>query len=148
MLGNNLHSVAEKNTVFGLSNIFKPKPLGEWGEDYIADLYQRKGYRILDKNYFNHQGKRVGEIDVIAVKDKNLVFVEVKTRTNLQYGTPAEAVTIWKQQRLIKACKTFLNYNPKFADYNYRIDVAELQTDLDRKRKSVRIIENAVEDRY
>ena len=134
--------------MFNFSSWFSKKDLGAWGENYIAGLYQRKGYKILDTNYFNRQGKQVGEIDLIAVKDKNLVFVEVKTRTSEAYGTPAESVTGWKQQRLRKACQLFLHRNPRYADYNYRIDVAELKTDLDRKNNCVRIIENAIEDQY
>ena len=120
--------------------------MGEWGEDYIGNLYERKGYRILDKNYFNRKGRRGCEIDLVAVKDKNLVFVDVKTRTSSSYGSPAEAVNTWKQRRLVKACKLFIYLHPQFSDYNYRIDVAELKTDIDRKHKSVTIIENAVED--
>lgn len=132
--------------MFKFSSLFRKQNLGEWGENHIAEIYKQKGYQILDRNYFNRRGKRLGEIDVVALKDKNLVFVEVKTRTSTTYGTGAEAVTDWKQQRLVKACKKFLMDNPRFADCDYRIDVAELQTDLDRNQKSVRIIENAVED--
>ena len=122
------------------------KSIGQWGEEYIASLYQRQGYRILGRNFFNRSGKRLGEIDLVAAKDRSLVFVEVKTRTSHSYGTPAEAVTPWKQNRLIAACKYFLISHPQYAGYDYRIDVAELSTDLDRSRKSVRIITNAVED--
>ena len=134
------------SSMFNLSNIFSKKTLGQWGEEYIADVYRRKGYKLLDKNYFNRKGKQVGEIDLIAVKDKNLVFVEVKTRTSAAYGSPAEAVNAFKQRRLIKASKLFLYLHPEFSDFNCRIDVAELKTDLDRKQRDVTIIENAIED--
>src|SRR3989344_8341959 len=75
-------------------NIFKkPKQsLGSWGEDYIASEYKKKGYKILDKNYFNRKGKQLGEIDFIALKDRDLAFVDVKTRTNTAYGRPGESV--------------------------------------------------------
>lgn len=132
--------------MFNFKNLFKPKSLGEWGEDYIAGLYKRKGYKIFDTNYFNRHGRRLGEIDLVALKDKLLVFVEVKTRTSARFGTPAEAVNFWKQQRLLSACKYFMVENPQFAGYDCRIDVAELLTGLDRKPQLVNIIENAVED--
>lgn len=133
--------------MFGFSRPAQ-QTLGRWGEDYIASLYERKGYRIFGKNLFNRIGKQLGEIDLVAVKGRDLVFVEVKTRTSSAFGSPAEAVTGWKQSRLVKACKYFLSGHPEFADYNCRIDVAELSTDIDRNRKSVKIIENAVEDSY
>ncbi|GAH24418.1 unnamed protein product, partial [marine sediment metagenome] len=47
---------------------------------------KEEGYFILDRNYRN----RYGEIDIIAKKDKCLIFIEVKTRTNLDYGDPLE----------------------------------------------------------
>ncbi|PIR96845.1 MAG: YraN family protein [Candidatus Doudnabacteria bacterium CG10_big_fil_rev_8_21_14_0_10_41_10] len=127
--------------------IFKKKQsLGEWGEEYAAEIYKKKGYKILDKNYFNRKGKRLGEVDFIALKDKQLAFVEVKTRTSDRFGTPAEAVGSLKQQRLRRATKYFLLQNPEYSKYGYRIDVAELKTDLDRNAESVNIIENAVAD--
>ena len=116
--------------MLGFLGLGKNKPLGEWGEDYIADIYSRRGFKIFGKNYFNRKGKRLGEIDLVALKDKLLVFVEVKTRTSDRFGTPAEAVNSWKQQRLLLACKSFLLENPQFANYACRIDVAELVTDV------------------
>lgn len=129
-------------------NIFqnKKQSLGQWGEEYIAKEYKKKGFKILDKNYFNRKGKSLGEIDFIAVKGRDLAFVEVKTRTNTAFGRPAESVDMFKQQKLVRATKMFLKYNPKYRDYDYRIDVAELITDLDRNVKDVNILVNAVED--
>lgn len=132
--------------MFGFLGLKKSRSLGEWGEDHIAGLYRSRGFRILDKNYFNRKGKRLGEIDLIAVKDKLLVFVEVKTRASLKFGTPAEAVDVFKQRRLLSASKHFLAQNPEFFDYACRIDVAEVLTDVDKISKSVNIIENAIED--
>jgi len=132
--------------MFGVFGSDKNKKLGQWGEDYIAGLYKSKGYKIFDKNYFNRSGRRVGEIDLIALKGKQLVFVEVKTRTSDAFGAPAEAVDVFKQQKLLKACKFFIYNNPRFADYAQRIDVAEVVADLDKQAKSVNIIENAIED--
>ncbi len=122
------------------------KDLGAWGEERAAEAYRQKGFRIFDKNFFNRTGKRLGEIDLIAVKDVLIVFVEVKTRTSDRFGTPAESVGEHKQRRILKACKLFLLQNPQFSDYNQRIDVVEILADIDRKVKSVNIIENAIED--
>ncbi|MBI4054066.1 MAG: YraN family protein [Candidatus Doudnabacteria bacterium] len=131
---------------FFLKPSVQQSDLGKWGEQFVADLYARKGYQIIGENFFNRRGKRLGEIDLVAVKGQSLVFVEVKTRTSSAFGTAAEAVTKWKQRRLVSACKIFINANPAFQNHNYRIDVAELNTNIDRNKNSVRIIENAVED--
>jgi len=129
-------------------NIFKKtkQSLGAWGEDYIAKEYKKKGYKILDKNYFNRKGKQLGEIDFIALKDKDLAFVEVKTRTNTAYGRPGESVDFFKQQKLVRASKKFIQDNPAYKDFQYHIDVAELICDLDRTVRDVNILVNAVED--
>lgn len=67
--------------------------LGKEGEDFAADYLQKQGYEIIDRNFECKQG----EIDIIA-KDKNeYVFIEVKTRQNLHYGMPCEAVNERKQ---------------------------------------------------
>jgi len=120
--------------------------LGAWGEEFAAEEYRRQGFRVLDKNYFNRRGKRIGEIDFIAVEDTELVFVEVKTRTSDAFGTGADAVNIFKQRKLVKACKYFLLVHNEYKDFNYRIDVALVKTNLDRTITSVTILTNAVED--
>ena len=70
--------------------------LGRAGEDLAAQHYRRLGYRVLERNY----RCRYGEIDLVARKDRQLVFCEVKTRTAGPWGLPAEAVGWRKQQRL------------------------------------------------
>lgn len=66
------------------------------GENKAAEYLINKGYRILCRNY----RCRFGEIDIIAVKDKILRFIEVKTRSNLNYGLPSEAVDRKKIQHI------------------------------------------------
>jgi putative endonuclease len=129
-----------------LFGIKKQPSLGAWGEEHVAGWYRSRGFKILDKNFYNRKGKRLGEIDLVALKEKLLVFVEVKTRVSSRFGAPAEAVDIFKQRRLISACKYFLAQNPRFSDHTCRIDVAEVFSDIDRNPISVNIIENAIED--
>jgi len=61
------------------------KTLGDQGEAYAADYLRQNGYRILTRNYRT----KVGEIDLIADDHGTLVFIEVKTRRGMHYGTPA-----------------------------------------------------------
>ena len=74
------------------------KQLGDLGEDISEIFLVKKGYSILKRNY----RCRLGEIDLIA-KDKNkIIFFEVKTRTNLNFGYPEESVNNLKVLKLKK----------------------------------------------
>lgn len=70
--------------------------LGADGEDLACRALVARGYRILARRFRT----RLGEVDVVAEVDGTLVFVEVKTRRDRQFGHPAEAVTAQKQRRL------------------------------------------------
>jgi len=70
--------------------------LGARGESLAADWYVAHGYEIIDRNW----RCRAGELDLICRKDATLVICEVKTRSSLAYGHPAEAVTATKQRRI------------------------------------------------
>ena len=70
--------------------------LGAAGEARAARWYEARGYRILARNW----RCREGELDLVAWRRGVLVVVEVKTRRSDRFGTPAEAVTPAKQQRL------------------------------------------------
>jgi putative endonuclease len=59
------------------------------------------GYEILEKNY----KCKLGEIDVIARRHGRLAFVEIKTRTSIQFGTPQEAVNPQKQKKIFKVAQ-------------------------------------------
>lgn len=79
--------------------------LGEEGENFAAAILEADGYTILDRNYRCKEG----EIDIIAEKNNNICFVEVKTRRSLMYGNPAEAVTAEKKHHIRKAAMEYLN---------------------------------------
>ncbi len=70
--------------------------LGRQGEQLAAEYLQRAGYRILDRNWRCADG----EIDIVAAERRTLVVCEVKTRSGTRYGTPLEAITRQKRNRL------------------------------------------------
>lgn len=113
------------------------KKLGEEGELLAIELLKNKGFEIVKKNY--RFGK--GEIDIIAKEKDFIVFIEVKTRENLNYGEPEEAITKSKQKQLRKIAQCYLA-EKKIVDYNCRFDVIGI---LLEKGKMPRInhIENA-----
>lgn len=84
---------------------------GTQGEDQALTYLQKKGYKLLARN-FRVKG---GEIDLVMQDKKTLVFVEVKTRATTAFGGPLAAITAAKQQRIARAAHIFVQTNrPKF----------------------------------
>jgi len=92
--------------------------LGVLGEDLAADYLTTRGYTILARNY----RKNTGEIDIIARDGDYLVFIEVKTRTNLLFGQPYEAVTLRKQAQISRVALGYITIN-KLHNQAMRFDV-------------------------
>lgn len=107
---------------------------GRFGEEVATRYLKRKGYKILERN--RHEGHN--EIDIIAQTRKDLVFVEVKTRTlspegDLPWGTPIEAVTVGKRKRTRKAAIAYIYRSGGYPkNRQIRFDVIEVY--LKRKR--------------
>ena len=81
------------------------KNVGKIGEQLAADMLSNTGYRVIARNYLT----RDGEVDIIAIKDGVMHFVEVKTRTSDEFGYPADSVTETKQKRIRKAARSYLS---------------------------------------
>ncbi len=78
--------------------------VGERGEQYAAEYLVEQGFRILARNVHC----RYGELDIVAEDESYLVFAEVKTRSGVRFGTPAQAVTVQKQRKLTIAAQQWL----------------------------------------
>lgn len=95
--------------------------VGQIGENTAADFLRAKGYTILKRNY----RCKHGEIDIIAEKYGEMVFVEVKTRQNLKFGRPCEAIDEDKKRHIRKTARSYLDemrkkgYIPR--SYNFQI---------------------------
>jgi putative endonuclease len=74
------------------------------GEALAALVLQKKGYRVLHRNW----RCKLGEIDIIAADGDAIVFIEVKARGSAAYGRPQEAVTVFKQRQIIKAALSYI----------------------------------------
>lgn len=97
------------------------KELGKLGEKIATEYLEKNKYQILKRNFYC----RHGEIDIVA-KDKNeIVFIEVKTRSNRNFGRPSEAVNRIKQKHMYKSAKYFL-YKANCLNYLIRFDVIEI----------------------
>ena len=97
------------------------RTFGSTGEYDVHDYLIGQGYAIRAMNY----RKGPGEIDVIAEKDRTIVFLEVKRRTTTRYGTPAEAVTPAKRRRIIRTALLYLQEN-RLLERRVRFDIVEL----------------------
>ena len=107
--------------------------VGRYGENAAVEFLKDEGYTILERNFRGANG----EIDIVAIKDGQLSFVEVKSRKNTDFGYPAEAVTLKKQKKIINAAKVFLM---RFEEYNeISFDVCEVYT----KERRINYIQNA-----
>ncbi len=106
--------IAQKN--------FYKKFLGKRGEVAAAKYLEKEGYDILEKNYKTH----IGEIDLIGMDGETICFIEVKTRTTSDYGTPAEAVNEKKQEKYYLVASEYLVHKGK-ADSPCRFDVVEIE---------------------
>lgn len=82
--------------------------VGRWGEALAAEYLRRQGYKLLSSGYCC----RMGEIDLIGVRDGILAFVEVKTRQNERFGQGREFVDQRKQVRILAAAQQYLLEHP------------------------------------
>jgi putative endonuclease len=95
------------------------KTLGDNYEDKAVTLLKDRGLRLLERNF---SGK-TGEIDIIAQDGAQLVFVEVRARSNRFFEGAAGSVNIRKQQRIIRTAQLFLQRRPHWANMPCRFDV-------------------------
>ncbi len=102
------------------------KNIGRLGENLAEQFLKNIGYKIIERNF---QSKK-GEIDIIARDKKEIVFIEVKTRTKLDYGNPAEAVNNIKKEHIYKAAEYYLLTHDRLEECT-RIDVIEVYLNED-----------------
>lgn len=98
------------------------RALGTQYEEITAEYLTQQGAQILERNFRCRQG----EIDLIIKDGAYLVFVEVKYRSSLKNGDPAEAVTSVKQERIRTAARYYLYQNRYGEDTPCRFDVIRI----------------------
>ena len=123
----------------------KPKnvKIGELGENLACRYLTNKGYAILERNYTNTKGVRLGEIDIIALYKGQIVFVEVKTRiTQTQEALPPEAnINRTKLMKLQKIAQVYLREHKK-ENCLYRFDAISVLYDEFDKKALIKHIES------
>jgi putative endonuclease len=114
------------------------KVLGIEGENVAVKFLEKKGYRIIRRNYKTH----IGEIDIIAQDGNTIVFVEVKTRGNESFGKPFEAVNKRKRQKLKNLALLYLKNQGR--EFPVRFDVLSIFCS-DKGKKEIEHIKDAFE---
>ncbi len=121
------------------------KPLGERGEDAAARFLKKRGYKIVARQ----RGAGHGDLDIVAVdpsdlRGRTVVFVEVKTRSSLEMGHPAEAVDAVKQRQLTRLALAFLKRHG-LLEYPARFDIIAILWPADSRKPEIEHIKNAFE---
>jgi putative endonuclease len=96
--------------------------LGTKGEREAESVLKRAGYKIVERNFHS----TFGEIDLIAMDNDTLVFIEVKTRSSEAYGTGSEAVDARKQGRIVKSSMEYLSRKWQGPEPHVRYDVVSV----------------------
>ena len=112
--------------------------VGKKGEELAQKYLKENGYSIIETNYRCH----FGEADIIAMKDKEIAFIEVKTRGQEIYGNPAESINYIKRKHIYKVAE-FYAYKNKIMDAQISLDAIEVYV-LDNKKTKIEHIKNAI----
>lgn len=110
--------------------------LEQWAENYLG----RQGLKKITQNYRCY----FGEIDLIMQDKEQLVFVEIRSKSNLSFGNAAESINFTKQKKIIKCASKYLS---GFPATNYRFDVISLAIQINHQEvlcNDVEWIKNAI----
>lgn len=94
------------------------KTIGLQGEHEAARYLQQRGYTIIARR------ERIlhGDIDIVALDNRTVVFVEVRSKTNTEHGHPAETIDTRKKQRICTLANAYIKQH-RLEDYSFRLDV-------------------------
>jgi putative endonuclease len=110
---------------------------GSLGEKIATQHLFEKGFRIINRNVRS----RLGEIDIIAMYDTTIHFIEVKTRFGDSHGKPYEAINYYKLNHMKKTAQLYVLQN-KFGRHKLSLDVVSIILNPDRSVKDIKFFEN------
>ena len=119
----------------------KRRDTGILGEQLARDFLENKGYDILETNFRCPHG----EIDIVAMDKDCLVFVEVRTKKSLSFGTPEESITPAKMQKLRATAEHYRQTHDDLP-LMWRIDFVAVELDRKDRPSRIELIENAIGD--
>ncbi len=125
------HSLGIGKLVIGnYISMHKKQKIGRWGEDQAADFLRRRGYQIIDRNCHCQEG----EVDIVAEKEGELFFIEVKTRLTKNFGEPEEAFDALKREKFEQAVLSYLAEKDIEAD-SWQVGLVSVNLLKDKKVK-------------
>ena len=119
---------------------------GDFGENAVCEYLENRGYKIIARNF----RKPFGEIDIIALHNGEVAFVEVKSRKFESLTDGADAVNRDKRRKIVRTARAFLSENGEFRNMNARFDVASvvLTTEVVPRVLELEYFEDAFEAAY
>jgi putative endonuclease len=114
------------------------KEIGQRGENLAVAYLQNLGYKVLERNY----RCKLGEVDIIARDNDTLVFIEVRTRSSLDFGLPQESINRRKRHQISKVALEFM-LRKKMKNIPARFDVVAIS--LEPGKEKVDHIKDAFE---
>ncbi len=117
----------------------KRRETGILGEKLAREFLKKRGYHIVETNYRCPEG----EIDIVARHKDFLVFIEVRTKKSLEFGSPEESITPAKKERM-KATAYYYQQIHNNLPLLWRIDVVAVELNQNGKLSRIELIENAV----
>ena len=119
----------------------KRRDIGILGENVARDFLKKQGYHIIETNYRCPEG----EVDIIARHKDFLVFIEVRTKTSLDYGSPEESITSAKKERMKAVASRYQQTYDNLPEL-WRIDVVAVELNKKGELSRINLIENAVSE--
>ena len=117
----------------------KRRDTGLLGEKLARDFLEKKEYHVWQTNYRCPEG----EIDIVAEHKGSLVFIEVRTKRGLEFGTPEESITPAKMEKLRAVSAHYIQTHENLP-FSWRIDVVAVELDSRDRISRIELIENAV----
>jgi putative endonuclease len=121
--------------------MMKRRETGMMGENLACEFLGKNGYEIIERN-FRCPG---GEVDIVARQHDTLVFVEVRTKSSQQFGTPEESITPTKMEHLRNAAAYYWQSRNNLPE-SWRIDVIAIEMNRRGQVLRIELIENAVSE--
>jgi putative endonuclease len=117
----------------------KRRETGILGEKLARELLKKRGYKIIETNYRCPHG----EIDIVARKKDTIVFIEVRTKKSLDFGSPEESITPVKKERMRNTAFYYCQTHDDIPSI-WRIDLVAIELDQQGKPSRIDVLENAV----
>lgn len=100
-----------------MKNFLNKRTQGEYFEKLALNFLEKNNFTLLYKNFYC----KYGEIDIVVQKENLIVFVEVKQRSSLNFGSGLEAINFQKQRKIFLSAQYFLCKN-HLENFNFRFD--------------------------